>query len=83
MTEFKVRLVKVASNHNNLRTNEIEGVCERLPSLGNRFILTAPPLEAGDMRMVFTTEIKSMAYDSDKKKYDFHTQNSHYELYIL
>jgi len=80
---YEVRLVKIQSNHNNLRTNEIVGKCMELPEVGKTFLMTAPPLEEGNLRIVLTTEIKECSFLKEESKYLFQTQNSKYELHLL
>jgi hypothetical protein len=81
MQGFKVILTKVESNHNNLRTNEIDGLTLSLPEKGKFFQMVAPPLESGSIRSVTTTEIKELEKTSEDS-YTFKTQNSTYKLKV-
>jgi hypothetical protein len=54
-----------------------------LPEVGKTFLMTAPPLEEGNLRIVLTTEIKECSFLKEESKYLFQTQNSKYELHLL
>lgn len=41
---YSVRLIKVTSNHNNLRTVQIVGLTHELPEVGQPFTLLGDPL---------------------------------------
>lgn len=75
---MKGTLIKRFSTHNNLRTNEVAGEFEALPAVGKRFIMLAPPLEAGHLRQLVTTEVLN-TYQVGHV-ISFCTQNSVYEL---
>lgn len=82
MIAHKVKLTKIESNHNNLRTNEIEGVSLDLPEVGKSFYLVGESLTEGmDARVVTTTEIKSL--EKTDNEYTFKTLNSTYKLEVL
>jgi len=58
---MKVKLRKIKSNHNNLRTNEIVGHTECWPpQLGEIFVMIGKPLKFGDGRLVYTTPITNV-----------------------
>lgn len=78
---FKVKLTKIQSNHQNLRTNEILGTCMHLPVEGSVFYLMAPPLESGNVRLVTTTVVQKVV--DLGSVLDFETENSSYKLEIL
>lgn len=80
--EYNVRLTKIKSNHQNLRTDVIEGVAIELPEKGKNFTLVGPPfVDGANCRVVTTTEIQSIeCLDSE---YLFHTLNSSYKLEVL
>jgi len=78
-----VRLVRIASNHQNLRTSEIIGKTTHIPQVGENFLMFAPPLESGSFRTVCTTEVKTCEYDEAKRKFSFTTLNSTYEVFVL
>ena len=80
---LKVKLVKISSTHNNLRTSEIEGHCTSIPQVGYTFTMFAPPLESGNIRNIWTTHIKTCDYNEAEKKFTFTTQNSTYTLDVL
>jgi hypothetical protein len=79
---MKVRLTKIKSNHNNLRTDVIEGHAENLPILGEDFFMHAAPLaivpETGRaLRFIRTTPVTSIT------EVGFNTANSEYKLEVL
>ena len=78
---MKIKLEKISANKGGLRTNKIEGKCASLPKVGHTFIMTAPPLEAGDIHVIetsFVTEIQDF-----QEMIKFKTQNSSYELRLI
>ncbi len=77
---YKVKLTKVRSNHNNLRTDEILGVTEKLPTKGEDFNLLGKGLEFGT-RSVRTTPVEKI--EQIDNEYLFHTRNSTYKLEVL
>lgn len=82
MLVHKVRLKKIESSHTKLRTNEVVGITNELPTVGESFALVGESLTKGmDARLVHTTEIQSV--DLKDSKYTFKTHNSTYELEIL
>lgn len=82
MKRYKVLLTKVASTHNNLRTDETEGITTELPEKGKFFILAAKPLVQGAvLRMITTTEIQNVEVLGDE--YMFQTLNSTYKVKVL
>ena len=82
MIEHKVKLTKIESNHNNLRTDIIEGITLELPEVGKSFVLAGKPLTPGtDIRLVTTTEIKNV--EKIDNEYKFKTLNSTYKLEVL
>lgn len=82
MKSYKVKLTKLQSNHNNLRTDSVEGFSLELPEVGKSFQLVGDPLTAGALfRGVFTTEIKNV--ERMGNEFVFHTMNSKYKLEVL
>ena len=83
MKTYHVVLTKVESNHNNLRTNEIEGHTLYLPDVGQGFNLVGESLTPGlSHRMINTTEVKSVE-SIGQDEYLFKTLNSTYKLKVL
>lgn len=87
MARLNLRLTRISSNHNRLRTNEVVGWGEKIPEVGEPFTMTAPPLdpEAG-FRYVTTSPVKSVApikNDDAVVGYLFNTENSTYQVDIL
>ena len=78
---IKVKLTRITSNHNNLRTDSVEGETEQLPTPGEDFVLLGVGLEFGT-RMVRTTPVGEVMNLSEKEM-EFKTKNSHYRLELL
>lgn len=88
MPQHNVRLTKVTSTHNNIRTQEIVGWCNDVPTPGESFQMFAPPLDPdAEFRMVTTTLVKSIEASQDPQgllgPLVFRTQNSTYTLEFL
>ncbi len=55
---MKVRLTKVSSTHNRLRTDEVVGEAFCAPVVGERFEMYAEPLDSAmDIRLVSTSPV--------------------------
>lgn len=78
--QFKVKLHKIASTHNNLRTDVIEGTTSQLPTLDRHFLMSGSGLEFGT-RMLHTTAVTALARVGNTIL--FSTKNSTYTLLIL
>lgn len=81
---MKVKLIRLESDHRNLRTDEVIGECDFLPILGMNFIMTSEPLDKSSgatCRLIQTSQI--MLVHRDNNTIDFNTQNSMYRLEIL
>lgn len=77
-------LQKIASNHNNVRTERTMGIADFLPSLGKIFVLFGEPLDrsyGSDIRVIETTPVLSVEYCPDF--IEFKTVNSTYRLRAL
>lgn len=76
---MKVKLTKIESNHQNLRSKEIIGNAPFKPQIGNHFVMYAESLTPGlDMRQIVTTEITGVS--TEGKITTFSTQNSIYTV---
>jgi hypothetical protein len=76
---YNVTLTKLCSNHNHLRTPEIEGECGTLPTKGQIFTMVAPSLDTSKVtRFLHTTIVQECI--NDGTTYMFHTRNSTYRL---
>jgi hypothetical protein len=73
---FKVKMSRIESSHQNLRTDEIEGYASSLPLVGENFILLSKGLEVG-VRVVRTTPVTELRDSS------FKTQNSTYGFEVI
>lgn len=69
----KIKLTKVSSNTNALRTNEIIGTCAALPEVGFHFVMYSDGIEFGT-RIVQTSLVQEINGDL------FKTENSEYKL---
>jgi hypothetical protein len=78
---MQVKLTRITSSHDNLRTTDVVGEASAPPTVGHRFVMTAAPLEAGDIRIVDTSPVQSVEADGDF--YTFRTLNSVYTLSVL
>jgi hypothetical protein len=80
---YKVRLTRIKSNHDNLRTSEIVGECGALPTIGLCFTIwnRIPLTEDADFRYVVTTPVRTMTRCGDQM--EFTTANSKYQLDVL
>lgn len=71
-------MTRLDSSHQNLRTDSVEGDAPRLPAIGRRFVMAAPPLDpAADIRLVETSPVMTVSNDG------FTTLNSRYKLEVL
>ena len=78
---MKVKLLKLQSTHNNLRTNEIDGECIDLPEIGQSFILLGEALNPdAKVRAIRTTPVQELKKEGNVMT--FKTLNSIYELFI-
>lgn len=83
----KVKLTKVASSHNNVRTDVVEGVTPTWPpEVGTGFVLFGEGLEVpGSVRMIGTTpiqEVKPLMSGPDCQEFVIKTENSTYRLEV-
>lgn len=86
---MKARLTRINSNHENLRTDWVDGQCQELPNVGSEFILIGqaldPTLRAlGAGRLIHTTEVQEVTVvkTTPPIKIRFKTVNSTYELEV-
>lgn len=82
---YKVKLTKIQSDHNNIRSNEIIGVTSFLPKMGERFLMLSEALDksqGANARYIETSPITNIFKVSDNIM-TLHTTYSIYELEIL
>ena len=77
---MQITLTRLNSTNKNLRTNVVVGETDELPIIGKSFLMTAPPLESGNLRVIATSPVKSVG--SIDGKFRFSTENSEYELKV-
>ena len=79
---MKTKIIKIASNHNNVRTPTMEGDCADIPRVGEPFTITGKSLSfSGGIRVIETTQVKSIIKIRENY-YEFKTLNSTYGLEI-
>ena len=79
---MKAILTKLSSNHDNLRTDEISGETEYCPVAGSSFVMRAPPLETGNVRVIVTSIVQEVELVGPGV-WEFKTRNSHYRLRVF
>jgi hypothetical protein len=79
---YYVTLTKIESTHNNLRTNEVNGLAVELPVVGSAFFMYSSEIltEGTNVRHIHTSEIKDVKSDMETGEIVFRTQNSLYAL---
>lgn len=83
---YNVRLIKVISTHDNLRTDEVVGLTHSLPEVGQPFILTGDPLsKSAHVRIIHTTPVIKMDETNSVNSGTivFETVNSVYRLHYI
>jgi hypothetical protein len=82
MKVYEVRLTRVESNHNRIRTDSVEGMTSELPVVGKSFCLIGESLTEGmNARLVTTSKITKVDQNGDE--YTFNTLNSTYKIEVL
>lgn len=83
---MKVLLTRMRSTNHNLRTNTVEGTCNRLPTVGQPFLMFSEPFNKGHegthIRIIETSVVKLVHEELDDSV-KFETENSLYNLIIL
>ncbi|NJO48254.1 MAG: hypothetical protein HC840_00900 [Leptolyngbyaceae cyanobacterium RM2_2_4] len=79
---LNVKLTKIESTHNNLRTNEMVGKTGSIPEKDYDIIVFGKGIEFST-RVIQTTVVQESNYDKETKTFTFKTQNSTYTLEIL
>ncbi len=75
-------LSKLLSTNDNLRTDEVEGEFNKIPTVGGRFEMVGEPLDKEkDVRFVSTSIIQKVSTLSDDE-FDFTTMYSVYNLKV-
>lgn len=85
MPPFNVKLTRLSSKHDSLRSTEVVGWTGELPQVGLCFEMAAPPLieAAGNVRYVHTTPVIEMTEPVAGEEFVFKTRNSTYHLKVL
>lgn len=82
MFELKGKLIKIESEHNLLRTDEVVGTFLDVPKVGERFTIYAEPLSnEANIRTVNTSPVKSIEKIYEKI-WEMKTQFSTYHIEI-
>jgi hypothetical protein len=80
---MKVRLERLSSNHEHLRTDTVTGICDSLPVVGYSFEMWAESLDPSkDVRYIVTSKVL-VVFAEDLDVIDFNTANSKYSLVLL
>lgn len=89
MKLYKCRLTRIESIHNNLRTDEIVGLTEKLPTKGEPFTIESDALfpvphisQLDQYRLISTTVVLDINFQN-KNELLFRTANSKYFLEVL
>jgi hypothetical protein len=78
---MKVKLEKLQSNHNNLRTDTVEGAAIGLPMVGESFRMVSDPIDPKkDGRFIITSPVQGFARIGNA--ITFVTANSTYRLTV-
>lgn len=81
---LNVKLTKIESKHQNLRTNEMVGKTGSIPEKGYDIEVFGDSLTLGmDFRKIQTSIVQESTYNKETKTFTFKTQNSTYTLEIL
>lgn len=85
---MKGEIRKVETNHNRVRTDSMVGEFQNIPEVGKQFIIVGDALcpavkAAGGGRVISTSLIQKVDYDSARRIFKFKTLNSVYELVLL
>lgn len=86
--QMKGILSKVETNHNRVRTDEVEGEFVQTPEVGKSFLIFGEALcpvvkAAGGFRKVNTSIVQKVDWDPHQKEFTFKTLNSVYKLRVL
>lgn len=77
---IRVRLTRLVSKHNNLRTDVVDGEIDSWPVVGSHLWLTGDGLDDKNaMRSVYTTEVKEIRSLADGSC-ELDTLNSTYKI---
>lgn len=77
---YRGTLERVVSTNNNLRTQEVRGLFDELPTPGAGFLMFAPPLDPSrDVRRVETSHVVEIR-NVGERRLEFETRNSTYKL---
>ncbi len=80
MPKYNVKLTKVDSTNQNLRSSEILGWAHDLPEYGKRFEMYSAPVDPDmDLRVISTSPVAEIIGQDDETVV-FKTQNSTYKL---
>lgn len=81
---LKVKLTRIESSHNLIRTKEMIGWTGSIPEKGYDIQVFGESLTEGmDFRKIQTSLIQESTYDKETKTFTFKTLNSTYTLEIL
>lgn len=78
---YKVKLTKIRNNHNRLRSNEIIGIAQDLPKVGESFAMMSEALVIG-VRLINTSPVQNIETINNKHQI-FTESGSLYEVEVL
>lgn len=78
---YFVKITRIDSSNQNLRTQSVSGICKNLPMPTEQFKMISKSLtKQGEIRLIETSQIKSITTNNNGSIYEFETLNSHYEI---
>lgn len=81
---ISVKLCRLASSNSNLRTQEVLGHTEKMPTKGESFTMYGKPLDPSmGFRMVTTSVVMEIMKSDDPKVITFATMNSTYTVALV
>ena len=79
-----LKQVKRENLEGGLRTPDVIGECQKLPTVREPFVMTADPLVSGTLRYIETSRVRSLTAYVKEKRISFLTENgTRYELQVL
>lgn len=81
---MRAKLTKITSTHDNLRTKDVEGEIDLIPTVGGRLFMVGAGIDFGS-RVVVTSQITSIYLidrSEERDLYLIETQNSEYSLEV-
>ena len=78
---YDCTLTQLESTHDNVRTRQIVGKCDELPTVGKMFYMTSEPLDPGyAVRLFKSSPVQDVLMTERVDTIRFRTENSQYVL---